>query len=425
MFYLLLGQRAIYTLSTLLALILPLIGLFIAVLTDNYFEKKQKVNYLILLFLVLCLAAQNYAEMLVARGEPKDLTRTILSIAGYVIRPVIILLFYNLVDPKGKYLLGWCLVVINAAIHLTALFSPICFSIVNNSFQRGPLSYTCLYVSALLLAGLVWLTLLRARQMRGKAIAILIVPFILLGIWLDGAVGAAEQPVTFLTIATASCCTLYYVWPHLQYVQIKEREEQRQQQMQIMISQIQPHFMYNTLSVIYSLCDADTEQAKEAILKFSSYLRANMSSLQSSQPVPFEEELKHTKTYLWIEQQRFGDILKVEYDIAVTDFVLPAISLQPLVENAVKYGIRSREEGGTVTISTRRENGKIYVSVTDDGMGFDPKTYQEDGRLHIGIENVRTRLKLMTGGSLEIESVPGSGTTATMILEDAYESAVG
>lgn len=425
MFDIQLSQRAVYTLSTLLALILPLQGLFFAVLTDNYFEKKQKWNYLLLIFLVLCLAVQNYAEMLAARGEPKDLTRTILSIAGYVIRPVILLLFYYLVDPHRKYRQGWVLVGINTAIHLTALFSPICFSIVNNSFLRGPLSYTCLYVSAVLLAGLIWLTIRRARQARARAIGLLIIPIIIVGVWLDGAVGSAEQPVTFLTIATASCCTLYYVWPHLQLVQIKEREEQRLQQMQIMVSQIQPHFMYNTLSVIYSLCDADKELAKEAILKFSSYLRANMASLQSSKPVPFEKELEHTKTYLWIEQQRFGDILNVQYDIAVTDFVLPAISLQPLVENAVKYGVRSREEGGTVTISTRRENGKIYIRVTDDGMGFDPQTYKDDGRLHIGIENVRTRLQLMRGGRLEIESAPGCGTTATMILEDDYESVVG
>lgn len=420
-----LGQRAVYTLSTLLALILPLQGLFIAVLTDKYFEKKQKWNYLVLIFLVLCLAAQNYAEMLVARGEPKDLTRTILSIAGYVIRPAIILLFYYLVDPRKKYRQGWVLVGINAAIHLTALFSPVCFWIKDNAFHRGPLSYTCLYISAVLLAGLVWLTIRRARQARARMIGLLIIPIIIVGVWLDGTVGASEQPVTFLTIATASCCTLYYVWPHLQLVQIKEREEQRQQQMQIMISQIQPHFLHNTLSVIYSLCDADTELAKEAILKFSGYLRNNMLTLRSTEPVPFSQELEHTKTYLWIEKERFGDILKVEYDINATDFRLPALSLQPLVENAVKYGVRSREEGGTVTISTRREDGKIRVSVTDDGMGFDPLTYQNDGRTHIGIENVRSRLKQMCGGALEIESAPGKGTTATIILEENDETSIG
>lgn len=256
-------------------------------------------------------------------------------------------------------------------------------------------------------------------------IGLLIIPIILVSIWLDGTVGSSEQPVTFLTIATACCCTLYYVWPHLQLVQIKEREEQRQMQTQIMISQIQPHFLHNTLSVIYSLCDADTELAKEAILKFSGYLRNNMLSLQNAEPVPFEQELEHTKTYLWIEQQRFGDILKVEYDVGATDFRLPALSLQPLVENAVKYGVRSREEGGTVTISVHRENGKIYVRVTDDGMGFDPLTYRNDGKTHIGIENVRSRLKQMCGGALEIESEIGRGTTATIILEENNETSLG
>ena len=424
MFYLDLGQRATYTLAIFLPLALQIAGLFFSVLADTYLDKKQKRVYILTLFFLTCLIAQNYGEMLLARGEPKDFARTISAIIGYVLRPAIIVLFYYLVDSKRTYRLAWTIVGINAALYLTALFSPLCFYIEDNHYHGGPLSNTCLVVSLVLLAGLVWYTIRKSRESRAKAIAIAIIPIVLIGVWLDYGVGMAEQPVDFLTIAIAGCCTLYYVLPHLQEAQHIAQEKQKQQQAQIMVSQIQPHFMYNTLSVIYSLCDADRELAKEAILKFSSYLRANMASLQSSKPVPFEQELEHTKTYLWIEQQRFGDILKVEYDVAVTDFVLPAISLQPLVENAVKYGVRSREEGGTVTISTRRENGKIYIRVTDDGMGFDPQTYQEDGRLHIGIENVRTRLQLMRGGRLEIESASGSGTTATMILEDNYESIV-
>lgn len=425
MLYLDLGQRATYTLAIFLPLALQIAGLFFSVLEDAYLDKKQKRVYFFTLFFLACLIAQNYGEMLLARGEPKDFARTVSAIMGYVLRPLIIVQFYYLVDSNRKYPLAWALVGINTALYLTALFSPLCFYIKDNHYHGGPLSRTCLIISLVLLAGMILHTIRNSRKSRAKAIAIAIIPIVLIGVWLDYGVGDAEQPVDFLTIAITGCCMLYYILPHIQHAQHIAQEKQKQQQAQIMVSQIQPHFMYNTLSVIYSLCDADKELAKEAILKFSNYLRANMASLQSSQPVPFEQELEHTKTYLWIERQRFGDILNVQYDVAVTDFVLPAISLQPLVENAVKYGIRSREEGGTVTISTRRENGKIYVRVTDDGMGFDPQTYQSDGRLHIGIENVRTRLKLMRGGKLEIESTPGSGTTATMILEDNYESSVG
>lgn len=201
----------------------------------------------------------------------------------------------------------------------------------------------------------------------------------------------------------------------------EKSRELTEKQTQIMVSQIQPHFLYNTLTAIYQLCDIDTELAQKTILDFSTYLRANMDGIKSISPISFEKELDHTKTYLAIEMLRFSDILSVEYNIEVTDFMIPALTLQPLVENAVKYGIRSRDDGGTVTISTKRENGKIYVSVHDDGMGFDINEKKNDGKSHTGIDNTRQRLKLMANADLVIDSKIGVGTTATIILEDKNE----
>lgn len=200
-----------------------------------------------------------------------------------------------------------------------------------------------------------------------------------------------------------------------------------EQHTRIMLSQIQPHFLYNTLAAIYQLCGKDVTLARQVIRNFSSYLRVNMDSLNRSAPIPFEKELAHVKTYLEIELVRFAEVLKVEYDIACTDFVLPALTLQPLVENAVKYGARSRHEGGTVTISTHRDSGKVYVSVHDDGMGFDPTQLPEDGRSHVGIANTRDRLAAICDAELEINSVLGEGTTATIILkeEQPHESTAG
>lgn len=201
----------------------------------------------------------------------------------------------------------------------------------------------------------------------------------------------------------------------------EKSRELTEKQTQIMVSQIQPHFLYNTLTAIYQLCDIDTELAQKTILDFSTYLRANMDGIKSTSPISFEKELDHTKTYLAIEMLRFSDILSVEYNIEATDFMIPALTLQPLVENAVKYGIRSRDDGGTVTISTKRENGKIYVSVHDDGMGFDINEKKNDGKSHTGIDNTRQRLKLMANADLVIDSKIGIGTTATIILEDKNE----
>lgn len=204
----------------------------------------------------------------------------------------------------------------------------------------------------------------------------------------------------------------------------EKSRELTEKQTQIMVSQIQPHFLYNTLTAIHQLCDIDTELAQKTILDFSTYLRANMDGIKSTEPIPFKKELDHTKTYLTIEMLRFSDILSVEYDIEATDFMIPALTLQPLVENAVKYGIRSREDGGTVTISTKRENGKIYVSVHDDGMGFDVNKKKNDGRSHTGMDNTCQRLKLMANADLVIDSEIGVGTTATIILEDKNEPTI-
>lgn len=187
-------------------------------------------------------------------------------------------------------------------------------------------------------------------------------------------------------------------------------------QMQVMLSQIKPHFLYNVLATVSYLCERQPQLARESISHLSTYLRANMDSLESNSPIPFDKELEHVENYLWIEQQRFKDQLTVEYDIQYRDFTLPALTLQPLVENAVRHGIRGREEGGWVKLSSSRKDGFIVVTVEDNGIGFDPLAPQTDEKPHIGISNARTRLKLQCGADLKIDSTPGVGTTVTILL---------
>ncbi|MDD3409529.1 MAG: histidine kinase [Eubacteriales bacterium] len=184
----------------------------------------------------------------------------------------------------------------------------------------------------------------------------------------------------------------------------------------IMLSQIQPHFLYNALAAIKQLCDEDPQAAKHATSEFADFLRGNMGSLTQTRPISFDMELAHTKNYLTLEQYRFQDRLCIVYDIGPTLFRLPTLTLQPIVENAVRYGVTKRERGGTVTIMTREEPDCYRVIVKDDGVGFDPYATKEDGRTHVGIDNVKDRLAKMVGGTLEIASVPGSGTTATITI---------
>jgi len=189
-----------------------------------------------------------------------------------------------------------------------------------------------------------------------------------------------------------------------------------QSRAKLMVSQIQPHFMYNALNSIYYLIEQNPETAQEAVSDFSDYLRQNINALKNDGPVLFEEELQHTKVYLSLEKLRFGEKLNVKFDIKCSSFKLPALSLQPIVENAVKHGISRKEDGGTVSI-TAEENEKQYiVKVEDDGVGFDAAAEKDPAHTHIGLVNVSSRLENMCGGHLEIESQVGKGTVCEIIL---------
>ena len=204
----------------------------------------------------------------------------------------------------------------------------------------------------------------------------------------------------------------------------KERAEKElyEAEVKIMVSQIRPHFLYNALTSIAMMCELDPKRAKEATITFAKYLRVNMDSLRQTKPVPFSQELSHLKNYLYIEKLRFDDLLNVEYDIQTTDFEVPQLSIQPIVENAVKHGVGMAEDGGTVTISTKETDDAYEVIISDDGVGFDTNAPKpDDGRTHIGMENTKKRLKDLCGAEVIITSEIGTGTTARVIIPKKKE----
>ena len=188
----------------------------------------------------------------------------------------------------------------------------------------------------------------------------------------------------------------------------------QESQISIMLSQIQPHFLYNTLNSIYQLCETNPMRARSMVNFFAEYLRNNLSTLEDPGLVSFETELAHIKTYLEIEKIRFEDTLEIEYDIKCNDFYLPVLTVQPIVENAVKHGTSKKRGGGKVVISTEEDTKNYIIKVFDTGCGFDPSVPKNDGKSHIGIKNVRQRLSHMCQGSLTIESEINVGTLATI-----------
>ena len=182
--------------------------------------------------------------------------------------------------------------------------------------------------------------------------------------------------------------------------------------MRLMLSQIKPHFLYNALNTIKYLIKKDPKTAEQVVVKFSKYLRANMDSLTQKTPLPVEKELDHVSNYTDIEKHRFGDRLNVIYDIGCKDFVILPLTIQPIVENAIKHGINQKPEGGTVTVKTYEDKDSFYVDISDDGVGYDinKKPDENDERSHVGINNIKIRLKEMLKATVEVESAVGVGT---------------
>ncbi|MBR4224879.1 MAG: histidine kinase [Oscillospiraceae bacterium] len=184
---------------------------------------------------------------------------------------------------------------------------------------------------------------------------------------------------------------------------------------EMLMAQIQPHFINNSLMALRSQC-VDYPEIYESLTDFSRYLRSNFEALGDTRLILFEQEMENIEAYLSLEERNFGDRLNVEYEIGYDDFLIPILSVQPLVENAVRHGVASYEKGGTVRIVTRKEDDSMIIEVIDKGIGRSGLTKQQEHRKGIGIENVRTRLRTMTSGELEIIPTE-NGTTARITIK--------
>lgn len=195
----------------------------------------------------------------------------------------------------------------------------------------------------------------------------------------------------------------------------RQQKEITQWQTQIMLSQMQPHFLYNILTTISSMCEMqNATQARDVVNKFADYFRTNLDSLGKEKTISFKKELEHIETYLWLEKIRFEDNLNICYNIGPVDFVLPSLAVQPIVENAVKHGILPKEDGGIITISTDENENEYLITVEDDGIGFDINEEPHDNRSHVGLENVSKRLEVICNGYYEINSKKDKGTVVTL-----------
>ena len=175
-----------------------------------------------------------------------------------------------------------------------------------------------------------------------------------------------------------------------------------------MMSQIRPHFIYNTLGSIEQLCKLDPPKAGDLVHNFAKYLRGNFGELDNPKPILMSQEMEHVHHYISIENVRFPD-MTFSFEMNSDDFKIPALTVQPIVENAIKHGLMKLPRGGTIQVVSYETDTEYCISVVDDGVGFDTNELLDE-RKHVGLRNIRERLKVMVNGTLEIESTPGVGT---------------
>ena len=397
--------------KTLLPLLLQLGGISFVLMIDPYIRKDDKVKIFLVVLAALTLILQNILDDFLTENWQKVAN----SVYGYSVKPVIVVLLMHVLCPQMKKTFAWIITGVNALIYMTAFFTPLTFRFdESGNFVRGPLGYTCFALSLFLLTVL----LVRTIHERSLKRPIEILPPIVIYLLVVGSAVADifnknSISLTFLTVMLVSSILFVIFLLHLALARENERAIQSEQRIKIMMSQIRPHFLFNTLSTIQALCLKDPQKAFYTVEKFGTYLRNNMETLNQEDMIPFSMELEHTKTYAQIEMIRFPSI-GIDYDIGDEDFLIPALTVQPIVENAIRHGVRGMDDG-LVMVSTLKDGDNHKIVVKDNGRGFDPAKAREAGEDHIGIANVRERVETLCKGTLTIESGAG-GTTVTIII---------
>ena len=201
----------------------------------------------------------------------------------------------------------------------------------------------------------------------------------------------------------------------IQYQQkiAEQQGEIARQRTKVMVLQMRPHFIYNTLVSIHSLCGINPQKAQQITRDFTNYLRRNFNAVASDSTIPFSMELEHTRAYLAVEQAQFDEMLVVDYDTPFTHFRLPALTLQPIVENAVKHGMDPYHGPLCISIRTQSTDFGVEIIVEDNGSGFDTS---DNGEPHLALKNIQQRLEFMCDGSLAIIPRDEGGTVVTITI---------
>ena len=402
--------------------------LILLVHTFNLFIKKERrkdENALLIFFLFTMFHFASYFTFVIVKEHytSDPFIMTVYTIF-YVMNNVEVFLFYGYLSSytevpvktrKVADIINISLFVTFVASDIINIFSRVYFTSVDGIYTRNSLMILSQgYQFVMLALSFILVIINKSLNKREKAAFHIYCLLPLVAIIVQNIL--AGYAIAYVSLLLA--IEILFVFLNVEKnIKLKEEQEKlKDANVKIMVSQIQPHFTYNTLSSISTLIPIDPEKAQKALDDFTDYLRMNFSTLTATKQVPFDDELKHIKTYVNLEKLRFNERLNVIYDIKVTNFFVPPLSIQPLVENAIKHGILKKFEGGTVTLKTYEDENSYIVEVIDDGVGFDMEKVDFNDNVHIGLNNVRHRIITMSNGDIKFESALNKGTKVVVHL---------
>lgn len=408
---------------------LILLAGLIVILSANSETKIKGVEYIryilaLVFILTLCIFTEYWCNLY----QKPVWILYVKAAVYYIINPLMVLLELYLVAPVKHRILLSLPFAVNAAVSLIDLSGTnlIYGYTKTHDFLSGPLNCipalaVCFYILLLLIYSLRFL----GDGDRSKGLIVIFMSLTTVFTVYLKYIGFVTDYTTEVTAAEILIYYFYLAAIHQSKVQEqlynrelelgKNRQELEQSKVQLLLAQIQPHFIYNSLMALQSKC-MDNPEVYKGIQDFGKYLRSNFTAMTNNDLIPFTDELKSIRAYVSLERLNYRDRMRVEYDIEIDQFMVPALSVEPLVENAIRYGIGTYQRGGLVQVIVRDEPDCIEIEVRDDRSGGYRLTKQQKKRKSIGLANVRLRLKATDMGTLTLTQ-DEDGTSAVIRLK--------
>lgn len=393
--------------------------LCIIVHENDRLDKRSKRLYYELYFIVALSALFEYLGLYFSGNTnyPSWVLRVV-KCGDYILTPFAgMAVLIQLRRERYFNIIVFSILTVNTLLQLVTAFTGGMITIdSHNRYSDGPLYpiYMFIYLTLIIISTIGFISYGRRFRRQNKLSLYAIMILILIGVLIQE---YSHPKVRTAYLAIAIGLSLIYI--HIaELAQTKKDDELRKKDYQILTSQAKPHFLFNSLAVIREIYQNDLETGDKALTSFSQYLRYNLDALHKKRMIDFDKEIGHIKRYLELQQLRFGDALEVKYDFQCTDFKVPILSIQPIVENAVVYGARKNKDGkGLITIRTMELDNYYEIDIIDNGPGFVPEDVpKRKDRIHIGIENVIERFKYTNSGKISIDSVLNEGTTFRFLI---------